>query len=135
VLKATDPVKQKKQAEPGWVICPLSDAGVQEWDVLQFWRAQPFNLDLKGSWEGNCDGCFLKNRGAISRMCADHPERMQWWAGMEASMRGKTDKPEMGNFRADRESYARMLEITRDQGILPFDLDDGISCEDAACGV
>jgi 3'-phosphoadenosine 5'-phosphosulfate sulfotransferase (PAPS reductase)/FAD synthetase len=135
VQKATDPVKQKKNAEPGWVICPLSSAGVQEIDVLRFWKAQPFNLRLKGSWEGNCDGCFLKNRGGISRMARDYPERLEWWAKMEATARGRTDKPEMGNFRADREDYATLLQITRDQGVLPFDLEDSIACEDAACGV
>jgi len=135
VAKATDPEKQKRNAEPGWVVCPLAAAGVQEIDVFRFWRTQPFDLRLKGPWEGNCDGCFLKNRGGISRMCRDHPERMQWWADVEKSARGRTENPAMSNFRADREDYATMLRITRDQGALPFDLEDSIPCDAAGCGV
>ena len=135
VLKATDPAKQKRNAEPGWVVCPLAEAGIQEWDVLQFWRKQSFDLELKGPWEGNCDGCFLKNRGGISRMCAEYPERLQWWADVEKRAQGSTEKPEMSRFRADREDYATLLQITRDQGVLPIDLTDSIPCADAGCGV
>ena len=135
VARATDPEKQKRNAEPGWVVCPLAEAGIQEIDVLDFWRTQPFDLRLAGRWEGNCDGCFLKNRGAISRMCRDYPERMEWWAKIEASARGRADNPAMSNFRADREDYATLLRITHDQGVLPFDLEDELPCELAGCGV
>jgi 3'-phosphoadenosine 5'-phosphosulfate sulfotransferase (PAPS reductase)/FAD synthetase len=48
-------------------VCPLVDAGVTEADVLRFWKSQPFDLALPnhptlGTYEGNCDGCFLKRR-------------------------------------------------------------------------
>jgi len=133
VAKATDPVRRAKDR---WdVACPLATAGIEEYHVLQFWRAQPFDLRLAGRWEGNCDGCFLKNRGAISRMHRDHPERMKWWAKMEATATGRTFIPEMSNFRADREDYATLARVTRDQGVLPFDLEDSIPCTEAVCGV
>lgn len=116
-------------------IAPLASAGIEEIDVLAFWRGQPFDLGLKGRWEGNCDGCFLKNRGALSRMCADYPERMQWWADQEAAYRGSTLKPETALFRADREPYATLLQVTRDQGVLPFDLEDATNECDVGCGI
>jgi len=119
------------------VVCPLAEAGIEEYHVLQFWRAQPFDLRLAGRWEGNCDGCFLKNRGAVSRMHRDHPERMAWWAKMETKVvkLGRMTKPEMAHFRADRENYAAIARLTRDQGVLPFDLEDSLPCTEAVCGV
>lgn len=138
VAKAMDLARQSRDGQRGRVICPLAEAGIEEIDVLRFWRAQPFDLALKGRWEGNCDGCFLKGRGAISRMARDYPERMQWWADQEAAKKHVATYlrlKEMAMFRADREDYAKLLQITRDQGVLPFDLDDPIACEDAACGV
>ena len=134
VAKAHDPEKQKKDGYP--TVCPLATAGVEEHHVLQFWRAQPFNLRLAGRWEGNCDGCYLKNRGAISRMFRDHPERMRWWVDQErhAAVRGSLT-PAGATFRADREDYATLSRVTRDQGVLPFDLEDSLPCTEAVCGV
>lgn len=102
-------------------------------EVFAFWKAQSFDLQLAGPWEGNCDGCFLKSRAAVSRMLIDHPERMAWWADMEAVPRGAGAG---ATFRADREDYATMKRIVCDQGTLPFDLHEKtISCSDAVCGV
>lgn len=123
--------------DPFDTVCPLADAGIEEMDVLRFWRAQPFDLMLAGSWEGNCDGCFLKSRGRIARMCRDHPERMAWWSKEEAgaSVRGKMRKPEMALFRADRETYAEMLKLAVDQPRLDIDEpDNSIPCDEAWCG-
>lgn len=114
-------------------ICPLADAGVEEIDVLRFWKKQPFDLRLLGPWEGNCDGCFLKSRAAISRMLRDYADRMAWWPVMESVPRGSGAG---ATFRADREDYATMTQVVRDQGSLPFDLNEAtIPCEDAGCGV
>lgn len=61
---------------------------------------------------------------------------VQWWDEVEASARGRTRQKEIGNFRGDREDYATMLQIVRDQGTLPFDLDEpSLPCDMAACGV
>lgn len=125
VGKATDPERNKKDR---WdVLCPLSCAGIEEADVLAFWKTRNFDLRLGGKWEGNCDGCFLKSRGGVTRMLRDHPARMEWWARQEAvpmgSGRGAT-------FRADRESYAKLTAIVRDQDVLPFNVfDDRLACE------
>ena len=131
VKRALDRERTKKDRWHN--LCPLSAAGIEEIDVFRFWRAQEFDLRLKGSWEGNCDGCFLKNRAALNRMWKDHPERMQWWPSMEAVPRGARNG---AKFRIDREDYATMARTVRDQGGLPFDLDEAtLPCDMAACGI
>ena len=131
VARALDRDRTKKDRWHN--VCPLAADGVTEEDVFAFWRAQPFDLRLPGSWAGNCDGCFLKSRAALSRMWQDHPERMQWWLDQEATPRGLKRG---ATFRADREDYATMARVMRDQGRLPFDLNEAtLPCEDAACGV
>lgn len=132
VARALDRERTKKDRWHN--VCPLADAGVDEADVFRFWRAQPFDLRLPGAWAGNCDGCFLKNRAALQRMWVDHPDRMAWWASMEAVPRGAAGRG--ATFRADREDYATMAATMRDQGRLPFDLDEPtLPCDMAACGV
>jgi 3'-phosphoadenosine 5'-phosphosulfate sulfotransferase (PAPS reductase)/FAD synthetase len=120
-----------KQRDRWHNVCPLFDAKIEEIDVLRFWRSQSFDLNLAGKWEGNCDGCFLKNRGGISRMFKDHPERMQWWVQMEAAKQGVGTG---GTFRVDREPYAEIARRTRDQGVMNFDIKDSIPCDEAWCG-
>lgn len=132
VVKATDPTRNKKDR---WdVICPLWEAGVEQHDVFAFWKRQPFDLMLAGPWEGNCDGCFLKNKGAISRMCADYPERLQWWADQEATPRGD------GNGKAfrrpgSRASYAVMIAEAQAGKLAKYDPADDLPCDDLGCGI
>ncbi len=131
VAKALDRGKTKKDRWHN--ACPLAAAGIQEIDVLQFWRKQPFDLRLAGAWEGNCDGCFLKGRAQISAMFATHPDRMLWWQEQEKNSLGKGRG---GLFRADRESYAAMARTVRDQGKLHFDPNEKLlTCLQSSCGV
>lgn len=127
--------RTKKPTKERWTIAtPLADAGVWQRDVAEFWAAQSFDLRLAGKWEGNCDGCFLKSRPAILRMHADHPERMRWWAEMEAIQRGKAGRGR--TFRRDREPYAKLADLVRSMPRLPFDetmIEGGQPC-DAGCG-
>jgi len=113
--------------------CPLAAAGIDVLDVIGFWKSQPFDLALSGSWEGNCDGCFLKSRAAIERMLLEHPDRMRWWQDMEALPHGAGAG---GTFRADREDYATMARTVRDQGRLDLTYEDIMRpCMDGHCGV
>lgn len=131
VTKAHDP---KKHVKDGYVTtCPLAFAGVDKVGVLRFWRDQPFDLRLAGPWEGNCDGCYLKSRGAIMRMLADHPKRMAWWAEQEAQPRGAGAG---ATFRVDREDYSTMARAVRDQGVLPMTwLEEALPCTSGGCGI
>lgn len=114
-------------------LCPLYEAGIDEGKVFAFWRAQSFDLRLKGPWEGNCDGCFKKRTAKLERMFIDHPERMAWWVAQEATDRGAGNGD---RFRIERMDYAAMAKLVRDQGRIPFDLNErSLACEDAGCGV
>lgn len=65
--------------------CPLHAAGVAEHDVLAWWEAQPFDLEIP-RWLGNCDMCFLKSKDRLIRAMQDEPERAQWWVDIEEQM-------------------------------------------------
>lgn len=137
-IRADEPrriVNKRKPSRDRWAVSmPLADAGITKPMVLDFWRAQPFDLMLAGPWEGNCDGCFLKSRAAIMRMMRDHPDRMAWWAGQEAVPRG-TDGVNR-RFRNDRDDYARLMETVARSPQLPFDEtmhELGEAC-DGGCG-
>ena len=86
-------------------LMPLAEAGVQEADVLAFWRDQPFDLQLAadpkmGTYLGNCDGCILKGTDKLLRIEREHPGRLSWWADVER---------DAGTlFRIDRPPYAKL---------------------------
>lgn len=138
-LRADEPLRVQKKRQPSrerWNhSMPLADAKITKPMVLEFWRYQPFDLGLTGPWEGNCDGCFLKSRASIMRMCRDHPRRMNWWTSMEATPRGT--KGVNRTFRRDRENYAGLIDLVRRTPMLPLDEtmhDLGEACDDG-CGV
>jgi 3'-phosphoadenosine 5'-phosphosulfate sulfotransferase (PAPS reductase)/FAD synthetase len=115
-----------------WTLAhPLADAGVTKADVSGFWAAQSFDLGLRGPWEGNCDGCYLKSRASIERMTADYPARMRWWAEMEAVPRGKAAGAGR-TFRNDREPYAA---IAANVAAAPRLFPDNLLAEVEGCGV
>lgn len=70
-----------------YVRVPLVDAFVSAHDVGDFWRAQPFDLELPNmngkTMHGNCDLCFLKPAHQVFSLIAEKPERAVWWAGQE----------------------------------------------------
>jgi len=88
---------------------PLYTANVVKSDVLDFWRDQPFDLQLKDH-EGNCDLCFMKGRGKIEQIMIDHPHLAKWWIDQEAMVaivRGN------GTFRKDRPSYSNLEQLVK----------------------
>lgn len=106
-LRADEPqrVAKARASDSRWdVLLPLSDAGTTEPDVMAFWRAQPFDLELS-QHEGNCDLCFLKGRGKIERIMRARPDLAQWWI--------EAEKRTGQRFRNDRPSYAALLELSQ----------------------
>lgn len=61
---------------------PLSRAGIRKFDVFEFWDEQTFDLGLV-EYEGNCDGCFLKDQADASRAIGDDPEKVAYWSGLQ----------------------------------------------------
>jgi len=108
---------------------PCGIAGITKHDVANFWREQPFDLELDNingetPW-GNCDLCFLKNTNKVMSLISREPERAIWWAKMETIT--EPDKPSGGYFRTDRPSYQAMLDAANRQ-IDMFDSSEDISC-------
>lgn len=94
-LRAADAERRER-----WDIAlPLADAGVTEADVMAFWAAQPFDLQLR-SYEGNCDLCFLKHPRKRQQIMRERPDLAVWWLEQEART-GST-------FRIDNPSYAAL---------------------------
>jgi 3'-phosphoadenosine 5'-phosphosulfate sulfotransferase (PAPS reductase)/FAD synthetase len=91
---------EQTRADKWDIALPLADAGVTESDVMAFWKAQPFDLQLKPD-EGNCDLCFLKGYDKVRNIVRDRPDLAEWWAQQEERIGG--------TFRNDRPSYRAML--------------------------
>jgi hypothetical protein len=126
VLKAT--ARNSDRKDPWVSITPMYDAGVTERDVLAFWRDQPFDLQLQ-SYEGNCDLCFLKGAGKITRIMRERPDLAEWWVKQEHKL--QTRSASAATFRSDRPDYAKLLDTTKRQGVLPFSFfDDHQDCEE-----
>ena len=100
---------------------PLWKARIEEQDVLDFWKSQPFDLQLR-TWEGNCDLCFLKSHDKKVRIVQDRPDLAGWWLAKEAA----SEEP----FRRTSKPYAaiveeaRRLPLVRIGGALDDDLGD-----------
>lgn len=92
------------------MLMPLADAGVTLADIDDFWKSQPFGLELPTingrTLAGNCDLCFLKAANQVQTLIAQKPERAIWWARMEAL--ALASKPSGAVFRSDRPTYAQM---------------------------
>lgn len=113
-------IRNAQKKERFKTTCPLAKARLTKADVAAFWRGQPFDLGLIGSWEGNCDGCFKKSRAAVERMFRDHPGRMAWWPDVEEVAGKSLGMASSGSrFRADREGYAAIRENVRRSPLLP----------------
>ena len=105
------------------VAYPLADAGICKADVMDFWAAQPFDLDLQPH-EGNCDLCFLKGKGLRMRLIRDRPGVAEWWHRMETEQAGFFD-------RRDRVADL-MSEVDRSPEL--FDAIAEAEERDAECG-
>lgn len=112
-------------------VLPLFDAGVTKDDVFEFWKEQPFDLQLDPqSYAGNCNFCFLKNddrlvnlmRLRLTQTKGDIPEDIQWWMDKES---------EAGmNFRQKR-SYQGLVQIALSGVYVPPSPGQEIDC---VCG-
>lgn len=108
---------------------PLVSAGVTKEMVGEFWRKQPFDLELPNingvTYHGNCDLCFLKGARQTISLIQEKPERAIWWAKMEAL--ALASRPDGARFRKDRAGYAQMMEYAKDQTDF-FGNDETIPC-------
>jgi 3'-phosphoadenosine 5'-phosphosulfate sulfotransferase (PAPS reductase)/FAD synthetase len=112
---------------------PLVAAGVTKEVVGNFWKAQPFDLELPNmngvTMHGNCDLCFLKPAHQIMSLIQEKPERALWWMKMEAHANSSNKTYGDGaKFRKDRPSYAEMYKFAHQQTDMFDKNEEGISC-------
>ena len=112
------------------MLLPLADAGIALSHIDEFWKSQPFHLELPTingrTLAGNCDLCFLKAGNQVQTLIAEKPERAVWWARMEAL--ALASKPSGAVFRSDRPSYASMAAFARDQRDMFDENEEAIAC-------
>ncbi len=100
---------------------PLVYAGTTKQDVLNFWGANSFDLELPNSgFYSNCDLCFMKPLAQISSMIQEKPTRAIWWAQQEELAKGR--------FSKDRPTYASMMQFTQDQSDMFDKNEEAIAC-------
>ncbi len=117
-LRADEPSRVSRMR--GTYAVPLAQWGTMKADVLAFWKANDFDLQIKPG-QGNCDLCFLKGAATILGVMRDVPGVADWWIEEERK-RGST-------FRFDRPSYAEMAKAVREQRNFDFgDRDELIDC-------
>lgn len=63
-------------------IYPLIETKITEKHVREYWKKQPFDLELK-DYQGNCDLCFLKSTRKKLTVIKEIPDTVDWWARME----------------------------------------------------
>lgn len=78
---------------------PLADAGITKADVLAFWAAQDFDLEIP-EYLGNCNKCFLKDEADIAQSYWEEPGDGQWWLDIQ---------DRFGNFRGNRNAPMRLV--------------------------
>jgi 3'-phosphoadenosine 5'-phosphosulfate sulfotransferase (PAPS reductase)/FAD synthetase len=117
----------KESKDNRWVNWfPLVDDNKTKFDVADFWlkQSQAFDLQLPiingVTVYSNCDGCFLKSELKLAEMWRDHPEKMEWWSGLEQEF-GHT-------FRYDGVSYQDIKNNLDKQGDFVFDI-EGFFCQ------
>lgn len=121
VAKARQRAEARKDGHD--TLMPLAAAGITKRDVGAFWARQNWGLDLPSingtTPMGNCDLCFLKAAATIAGIMRDRPETAAWWIAKEAKTRAAASY-----FRADRPSYAVMLDAVQRQEAFDFGASD-----------
>jgi 3'-phosphoadenosine 5'-phosphosulfate sulfotransferase (PAPS reductase)/FAD synthetase len=127
-MRADEPRRAARIADKSRI--PLSKIGITKQDVGDFWRAQPFDLELPNmngvTMHGNCDLCFLKGGAQILSLVQEKPERAVWWAKMEAMT--LASKPSGAVFRSDRPSYAQIASFATDQQDMFDPNEEAVAC-------
>mgnify|MGYP003123743236 FL=1 len=124
-----------KDLESWFSLAPLYDAKVVVEDVSEFWNKSNFDLQLTNfngkTPAGNCDLCYLKGVGTLTRVIKEKPELADWWIAQEEKIRKHKEK--MGSkYNAQFKNNISFIEL-KEQATAPNVMpelfpDDGTSC-------
>jgi 3'-phosphoadenosine 5'-phosphosulfate sulfotransferase (PAPS reductase)/FAD synthetase len=106
-IRADEPRRVAKMANnKDEKYCPLAVSGVTQQDVMEFWKSQPFDLELEtmngNALLGNCDLCFLKKLNHKNLLIRQYPDKANWWVAKEKQINAV--------FRQDHPSYQQMVK-------------------------
>lgn len=120
------------------VFYPCADNGITKGIIREWWKQQPFNLNIPEHW-GNCVTCFKKSDRKLLTIARELPEEFDFNDRMEQKYRttghGAVEHPRVF-FRGNR-SAREILEESKkdfvlfhDDNFIPFDeeLDVGGGC-------
>jgi hypothetical protein len=103
-------------------------------DVSDFWNKSNFDLQLTNfngkTPAGNCDLCYLKGIGTLTKVIAEKPELADWWIAQEEKIRKHKEK--IGSkYNSQFKNNISFIEL-KEQALAPkqptfFD-DEGTSC-------
>lgn len=146
-LRVLKQIDRNTQGKERWTtVMPMAKARVtKRGTILPFWFGksilpfpippadelpQGFDLGLQ-DYEGNCDLCFLKSKGARKRIIRDIPSSAGWWKRQEATVRAKTAA---GARFVTEYTYADLEREVLQNPYMPGLLDDDLEY-DAECGL
>lgn len=98
-IRADEVDRMNPGAEEAGLIYPLVEWGVRKKDVLAWWAAQPWGLDLPEHY-GNCTWCWKKTDRKLFTLAQDDPSlfdfplRMEQECGMAGTTAQKSGKPQ-----------------------------------------
>lgn len=136
-IRADEPQRLNKNKID--VFYPLAEINVTEQFIREFWKKQPFDLQLK-DYQGNCDLCFLKSKRKRMTIISEDKTTSEWWAKMEQKyadearpmfdVRGNTTIEELVNAATQPFTKSIDKQYLRDlQGnLFSEDLDMDFSC-------
>ncbi len=121
--------RRKKQevprVPPRDVRFPLAKAKVTKRDIMEFWKAQPFDLALE-PYEGNCTVCFMKGRGIRKRIIRNDPSVAEWWNHHEQARGGYFDRHDSVQDLIDE--VANTPELFDEVDGFEYDTECGLLC-------
>lgn len=116
-IRADEAHRAKREERERWErLHPLLEADITEQDVMAFWSAQPFDLQLRRD-EGNCDLCFLKGKRKLVKLIAERPQSADWWIEQERRIESVAPGRAVARFR-DRYSVRDLLDLATSPGPL-----------------
>lgn len=122
-VRADEPWRIPKMRARGLLI-PLADAEIVKQNVRDFWKSQPFDLELPErdglTNLGNCDLCFLKDFDVVMSNVKENPNRAVWWA--------KQEKRIGATFHKSRPTYQQMQDFATQQVDFIGYSETGIAC-------